>query len=402
LTKKKKILIVSECFYPEEFKINDVAFEWAKQGNIVDVLTLIPTYPKGIVFLGYKNKLCLKEEINGVNVIRLRSVVGYRGSKIKKILKYLNFTILGSVYAILNGKKYDHVFGFNLGALTDMLPAVLIKKIYKKPLTFWVQDLWPDSVYAYGFKKTKFLSLMLNSFVKFVFNNVDNFAISSNGFKSNLSKYLKNEKEISYFPNWADDLNSELSPINLSLESKINFTFAGNVGKVQNLENIMHAFSLLPKSYLDKSQLNIIGDGSNLAHLKLIANKHASIVFFGVVKRDLMAKYYKSSDFLIISLINEPIFSLTVPAKLQTYISAKKPILGIINGESSEIIKKNNLGLCAPPDDIESIVALFKECVDMSEQNRKEFIKNNNYLLNEVFNKKVIIAGLSDIVNEEY
>ena len=397
---KKKILIISECFYPEEFKINDIAFEWAKEGNDVDVLTLIPTYPKGFVFTNYKNKLFIKEKINGVNIIRLRSVQGYRDSKIKKILKYLNFLILGSISAILIGKKYHHVFGFNLGALTDMFPAILIKKLYKKPLTFWVQDLWPDSVYAYGFKKTKILTWALNCFVRFMYSQVDNIAISSNGFKSNLLKYVKNGKEILYFPNWADDLNSELSPISLSYKPKVNFTFAGNIGKVQNLENIVHAFSLLPELYMEKSQLNIIGDGSNLEHLKSISKKQASIVFFGGIKRELMAKYYKSSDFLIISLINKPIFDLTVPAKLQTYISAKKPIIGIINGETSEIIKENNLGLCTSPDDIDSITSVFKKCIDMPEEKHKEFLKNNNYLLNEVFNKKLIIKGLSDIVHE--
>ena len=151
--KNKKILIVTECFYPEEFKINDVALSWKDKGYDVDVLTLAPTYPLGKVFPSYKNGFFRKDEYQGINIFRLHAVTGYRDSVVKKILKYINFMIFGSIAAIFIGRKYDYVFGFNMSALTGMLPAVVIRKLYKKPLTFWTQDVWPDSVYAYGFKK---------------------------------------------------------------------------------------------------------------------------------------------------------------------------------------------------------------------------------------------------------
>ena len=107
----KKILIVTECFYPEEFKINDVALAWKKKGYQVDVITLIPTYPLGKIYPGYENKIFSKVEWQGVNVYRLHATVGYRDSLFKKILKYLNFMILGSIVALFIGKKYDYVFG---------------------------------------------------------------------------------------------------------------------------------------------------------------------------------------------------------------------------------------------------------------------------------------------------
>jgi len=152
--KNKKILIVTECFYPEEFKINDVALSWKDRGYEVAVLTLVPTYPLGRIFSGYKNNFFQKDQYLGINIYRLRAVTGYKKSVIKKIFKYINFMFFGSIAAIYLGRRYDYIFGFNLGSLTDMVPAVLIRKLYKKPTMFWVQDIWPDSVYAYGFKKT--------------------------------------------------------------------------------------------------------------------------------------------------------------------------------------------------------------------------------------------------------
>ena len=391
----KKILIVTECFYPEEFKINDVALSWKGKGYDVEVLTLAPTYPLGKVFLGYKNGFFRRDEYQGINIFRMHAVTGYRDSTVKKIFKYINFMIFGSIVAIFIGRRYDYVFGFNLGSLTDMLPAVVIRKLYKKPTMLWVQDVWPDSVYAYGFKKTKILSTLLDAFVKFMYHNITAIAISSRGFESKLEPYIKKGLKFGYAPNWADDLNMDMSPITLSKTQKVHFTFAGNIGKVQNLENIINAFCLLSDEYQKKTQLNIIGDGSNLVSLKKLSNNNPNIIFYGKQMREDMAKFYKASDFLIVSLINESIFSVTIPAKTQTYIAAKKPILAIINGDVADIVNDNSLGVCADPSNVELIKKAFEKCIDMPENEKSKFIVNNTKLLETTFNKDSIINNLT-------
>jgi len=402
LTKSKKILIVTECFYPEEFKINDIALSWKDKGYDVDVLTLTPTYPLGKVFPGYKNGFFRKDEYQGINIFRLHAVTGYRDSVVKKILKYINFMIFGSIAAIFIGRKYDYVFGFNMSALTGMLPAVVIRKLYKKPLTFWTQDVWPDSVYAYGFKKTKMLSTALDIFVRFMYKNIDSIAVSGKGFESKLTPYIRKDLIFHYLPNWADDLDNNLASKNLGKSKEaIHFTFAGNIGKVQNLENIINAFCLLSSEFQEKSQLNIIGDGSNLENLRILANNNPNIVFHGKKPRSDMASYYKASDFLIISLVDEPIFSVTVPAKTQTYIAAKKPILAIINGDTASVIQDNNLGLYADPSRINAIAALFQRCIDMGQTERQNFTNENDRLLATIFNKEKTIDKLLKLVTSK-
>ena len=391
----KKILIVTECFYPEEFKINDVALSWKSKGYDVDVLTLAPTYPLGMVFPGYKNSFFRKDEYQGVNIFRLRAVTGYRDSAIKKILKYINFMVFGSIATIFIGRRYDYVFGFNLGSLTDMLPAVVIRKLYKKPTMLWVQDVWPDSVYAYGFKKTRLLSALLDAFVKFMYHNITSIAISSKGFEKKLEPYTKKGLKFGYAPNWADDLNMDMNPVALSATQKVHLTFAGNIGKVQNLENIINAFCLLSDEYQKKTQLNIIGDGSNLVSLKKLSNNNPNIIFHGKQMREDMAKFYKASDFLIVSLIDEPIFSVTVPAKTQTYISARKPILAIINGDVADIVNDNNLGISVDPSNVGLIKEAFEKCIDAPENEKSEFTINNTKLLETTFNKDNIINRMT-------
>ena len=395
---KKKILIVTECFYPEEFKINDIAISWMSRGYSVDVLTLFPTYPIGKVYDGYSNRLFYRDSYNGINIFRLYAITGYKTSIIKKIMKYMNFMILGTMFSVINGYKYNYVFGFNLGSLTDMFPAVVIRKLYNKPVLLWVQDVWPDSVYAYGFKKTKVLSYVLDKFVSFIYNNVTSIAISGRGFEKKIKPYIREDMIFNYLPNWADELDMDLGAVKLSEQEKIHFTFAGNVGKVQNLDTIITSFMELPTLYKKKAQLNIIGDGSSLNDLKRIVATEQSVVFHGKQRRSSMASFYKASDFLIISLIDKPIFSVTVPAKTQTYISAKKPILGIIKGDTADIINDNNLGVCADPTDSKQITRVFSECIDMPEEERNNFIKNNDKLLLTTFNKKYIVNKMLSIL----
>lgn len=396
----KKILIVTEYFYPEEFKINEVVLTWKEQGYEVDILTQNPTYPFGTTYDDFKNKWYSKESWNGITIHRVKAVTGYKTSLFKKLLKYFTFMFLGSIVSLKIGKKYDYVFGFDVGALTGMVPATILRQFYKKPVTLWIQDVWPDSVYAYGFKKNKLLEFFLNSFVRYIYRYTSNFAISAKGFKQKITPYLKENREILYAPNWADEFNKELEPFEFSKDEKVHFTFAGNIGKVQNLDNIINTFGNLDEKHINRAQLNIIGDGSHLESLKNLVEKNSyeNIVFWGRKPRDEMYKYFIASDFLIVSLIDKPIFSLTVPAKTQTYIAASKPILAIVNGEAANIIKENNLGFCSKPNDIESIKKVFIEAIELDEFGKQQFTKNCEVLTKTIFNKNNIIDGLLDLL----
>jgi len=394
-----KILIVTEYFYPEEFKINEIALVWQKMGYQVDVLTQNPTYPIGKIYDGHKNKWFSKDIYEGINIYRVKAVTGYRESVFKKLLKYFTFMIIGSIVSLKIGKRYDYVFGFDIAALSGMVPAILLKKFYKKSVTIWIQDIWPDSIYAYGFRKTKLREFTINGFVKFVYKHSSNLAISGEGFKNRILPFVDKEKRIEYLPNWADELNIKLKPFKLSKENKIHFTFAGNIGKVQNLDNVIKGFANLPEKELKKVQLNIIGDGSLLQDLQNLVKEHnfQNIVFWGRQPREDMYKYYDSSNFLIVSLVDKPIFSLTVPAKIQTYIAVKKPILAIINGDTANIVKENNLGYYTNPNDVEEITKVFIKAIHISKKQKLEFIKSSEKLTETIFNKEKIIKSLLDL-----
>lgn len=396
-----KILVVTEYFYPEEFIINDLAAYWVSNGIQVDALTQIPSYPLGKVFKGYKNKFFSVDSWNGINIFRVFAVTGYRESVIYKLLKYLSFALAGTLVALFKAKNYDRLFVFQPGPLTLALPAIIAGWFHNIPVVIWTQDVWPDSVYAYGFRRRKLFSWFLDSFVSFIYSHCDMVFVSCEGFRNKISPYSK-EKPIYYFPNWPSVTSKpDGASESQCLSDKFNFTFAGNVGKVQNLENVLRGFALASAENKD-IQLNIIGDGSHLDFLRRMVDEGqiANVVFWGRKNLEEMPKYFHGSDVLLISLENKPVFNLTVPSKFQAYLEFGKPIFAVINGEVRDLVERNQIGLTADPDDALSIKEGFLRFYSAKSDTLTAFSSNAVNLKEKSYDRGKILKSMTALIAE--
>lgn len=406
---KLKILIVTERFYPEEFIINDLAAQWAGRGFEVEVLTQVPSYPFGRVFQGYSNRLYAQGLWKNIRVRRFFTVTGYRDSLLLKLLNYCNFIFTGSLIALLIAGRYDRIFVYQTGPLTVALPAVLAGLARGKPVTIWTQDVWPDTVYAYGFKRTRVLSWFLDRLVTFIYRNCARIFVSCEGFREKVLRYAPG-KEVHHFPNWptvtpagrAEPTGAVQDPepaAAVKLSGKFNFTFAGNVGKVQNLENVMRGFGRASARNGD-IQLNIVGDGSHLERLKEIAaaEKISGVKFWGRKKQSEMAAYFNASDVMVVSLNDDPIFNITVPAKFQAYLAFSKPVFCVMNGEVRRIVEQYKTGLAAAPGDIHAIGEGFLKLYALKDGGLKAFAANSKVLLDTVYDSARIIEAMTTLL----
>ena len=397
MKKTDSVLIITERFHPEEFGINDLAQAWQAKGYEVAVLTQAPSYPFDKVYEGYKNKIFQTENWKGIKINRVFSLMGYKKSVFLKVLNYLCFVFFASLISLLIGKKYSRVFVYHIGPLTQAIPAVLIKKLFGKQIHIWTLDIWPDSVYAYGFKEKSISKKLLNSFVKTVYENCETIFISCKGFKWKIEKYVPDAKMI-FSPQWVPDgLNFENVMPHESLKEGFNFTFAGNIGKVQNLENVISGFALAAKSN-DQIKLNIIGDGSNLETLKNIVKEEniENVFFWGRRLLKEMPEWFEGSDVLIISLIDEPIFSLTVPAKFQAYLASGKPIYCVMKGEVADLVINNEIGYVAQPNNIDDVKAGFEKFLSAPKQELQTFGSNMKSLLANEYDRHKIIEQMTE------
>jgi glycosyltransferase involved in cell wall biosynthesis len=398
-----KILVISEVFYPEEFLVNDLVFEWQRQGHQVSVLTRNPSYPQGKVFPGYRNRMFQREVVNGVQVVRVQFIPGYKSGRLLKILNYLWNMLLAALWSIRNGKKFDTVYIYQTGPLTFSLAGVLIRKFYRKPVTIWVQDVWPDTVFAYGMATRGFSRMVLERFVRWVYANCDHITASSPGFLPLISRYCPS-KTIRFIPQWS--LTSGFTGVkaperNTIFPGRFNFIFAGNLGKVQNLENVISGFGLYQEAHPgNEVWLNLLGDGSHRQYLEdMVARQQTSHVkFWGRKDVAEMPMLYAAADVLLISLENKPIFNLTIPAKFQSYLNAEKPMFGIIGGEVAGLITGNSLGWVAAPDDLQDIARAFADISRCTSETLHAKTANARSLLAEKFNRETLIRQITDIV----
>ena len=395
-----RILIIAERFYPEEFGINDLALDWKKRGYDVTVLTQVPSYPFDQVFDGYKNSLIQKQDWSGITIYRVWTLCGYKNNVIIKILNYLCFAVLSSLVALFIGRKADKVFIYHVGPLTQAIAGVLVKLIYGKKLLIWTLDVWPDSVYAYGFKKTPVNMFLLENFVKCIYRRCDHVLVSCRGFIERVGRYIDSDL-ISYSPQWAPiDMDFRHAQPRSELAGYFNFTFAGNIGKVQNLENVILGFSGISAIY-PNARLNIIGDGSNLDDLKLLVKNRsiANVVFWGRKPLKEMPEWLLASDVLLISLIDKPIFEITVPAKFQAYLATNKPIFAIIGGEVAGLVASNQIGYTAHPCDQDDIRRGFEQFMKASPDDLTKMVANTKYLLDGDYNYDKILQHKHEILS---
>ncbi len=387
-----KVLVITERFYPEDFLVNDLVAQWRKLGDEIEVLTQVPSYPMDKIYDGYKNKRYqVTDEFHGIKVHRVSTIFGYNKSVRLKVLNYIHFAWRTWCWAIFNGRKYDRIFVCHTAALTMASAVLVLKGLWRKNISIWTQDLWPDAVWGFGFKKTKFREFLLNKFVKKIYSCCDRIMVSCRLFVPRIKEICQRDAE--FVPQW-DTMSEESIEKIISAKrdtlSGVNFMFAGNLGKPQNLMNVLHGFA---KASLQNATLHFVGAGVMLDDLKVAAADIPNVIFHGRKKRDEMPDWYSIADVLIISLTKE--YKLTLPGKFQSYIRTGKPILGALLGDARDMIDNYNLGFTADPDDIEGISNAFKLAFQaLTNASHSEYKNRAIELSKKMFDREKLIKTL--------
>ncbi|MFI3307181.1 MAG: glycosyltransferase family 4 protein [Mycoplasmatota bacterium] len=391
-----KVLIVCQHFYPENFRINDISFELVKKGIDVTVLTGLPNYPKGKVLKEYKWFKNRNEVINGVKVKRC-SLIGRGNSTFMMIINYLWFMIFASIKALFMKKDFDVVYVYQLSPITMAIPAIIVSKIKKIPLVIHCLDQWPISITTADIKKTSFIYKLLEKISRFIYNQADIITTSSKSFKKYFVKELKltKEKKFLYFPSYAEDNYSNIKYLK---DKNFDLLFAGNIGPAQSVETIVEAANLLKKE--TNIKFHIVGDGLSKKECEDLAKKYKlkNIVFYGYHSVDKMPDFYKLADAFLITMVDNEVVNNTLPAKVQSYMVAKRPIIGAISGEVSDVIKEANCGLTCKSLDYKNLAKIIKEASTHKDLNK--WGKNAEKYYQENFKKEKCINEMIDFLKK--
>lgn len=385
-----KILVVTQYFWPEEFRINDICEGLVKKGHEVEVLTGLPNYPYGKLFDGYSFFSRGEKEYKNIKINRCYLVERGQNSSIKLALNYVSF-VISSLFHIpkMMKKKFDNIFVFQVSPITTAIPAIILSRLKKIPSSIYIQDLWPETFYSIININNEAIRKILKKICISIYNSFDQILIASEGYKEILINKGIKEDKILYLPQWAEDIYSQKDTHenNLIDKQKNDFivTFAGNIGKAQSVDTIIEAANLC------KSNKNIkwiiLGDGSEFENIKSLVNKYdlkETVKLLGRKPSTDMPKYFSESDALIVTLKNTDILRITLPAKVQSYMASGKPIIGAIGGAGKSIIEDSNCGLVVEAEDFNGLYEKVMELYEMEKEDRllygvngKEYFKFN-------------------------
>lgn len=358
-----RILLVAQNFYPEFFKSNDIASELVARGYKVDVLTGIPNYPEGVFPKGYGVFQKRVDTYKGAKVYRAFQIPrGRKASGVRLAINYLSFAFTSTFWVLfffVFKKRYDAIIIHQTSPVTQAWPGLLLGKLRRVPIYTWVLDIWPDAMRSGGGVKNEKIISLINKFVQCVYRKSHKILISSEDFRELVNRDGDYNDKIIYFPNWCDDMLA--MPIigdTSSLPNGFKVMMAGNLGSAQDIRTIMQAVLLLK----DIEDINwvFVGDGSEKAYIEefIKTNNIKTVTLTGKRPFAEMPAYFQQADAMLLTLRAEfPHLRAVVPARLQSYMSAGKPVLGMIDGGSVRVINRSQCGICAAAADYESLAA---------------------------------------------
>ena len=392
------ILIVTQYFWPENFRINDLALGLKERGHKVEVLTGIPNYPEGTLFRGYRFLNRMRDNSNGINIVRAPLIPRGIGSRSLLALNFISFAVSASILGpILCKGPFDIIIVYEPSPITVGLPALVLKLIKSAPVMFWMQDLWPESLSATGAVRSKRILKLVESMVRFIYKGCDRILIQSRAFLDPIKRLGGDPKRVLYFPNTSEKMYKPVTVEKKASERAslpIGFlvTFAGNIGAAQDFDTILAAAEYFKNH--KNIKLVILGDGRMFQWVQdqvRVRDLENTVHLLGRHPAKAMPRYFSLSDALLVTLRKEPIFALTIPSKVQSYLACGKPIIAALDGEGARVVEDAGAGVICPTEDPKALADAILKLYNMPAKDREEMGRNGRRYYEKKFEREMLL-----------
>lgn len=403
-----KVLVVSQYFWPENMRINDLVRDLTAKGHQVTVLTGLPNYPEGKVFERFRRDPEAFARYEGAEVVRVPLVP--RGKRsFTLVLNYLSFLLSASTLGAfkLRGQRFDAVFVYAVSPILAAIPALVIGRLKRAPVFVWVLDLWPETLRAVGVVKHPRLLGLVGRMVSWIYNRTDYLLLQSHGFFDNVRQYCSRpiaEERLVYFPSWAEDDFSQASFCGPALIQRVpglfTVVFAGNLGEAQDFPAVLDAAEALR----DKVAVRwvIVGDGrmSEWITTQIALRKLDNVQLLGRHPLEAMPGLFAQADALLVSLKTNDVFEKTIPGKVQAYLASGRPLLGMINGEAARVIEESGAGLACNSGDAGGLAAITCALAEASEAERVAMGRAGRAYYEQRYAKEKLMSRLESLFRD--
>lgn len=354
---QKKILVVTQHFWPENFRINDIVEGFLQDGIAVDVLCGLPNYPKGEWFPGYSAAGPFEEEWHGARLYRCKEVPRRGNTSVNIFLNYVSWPwyTAHALHRLPGG--YNAVFCFNTSPVLMCWPAIRYAKKHHIPFTNYVLDIWPENLYSVLNVKNKALRAIAQGVSDALYKKADRLIAMSEPLQQRLCQRTgMPPQKIAVIPQYCEDFYAVPQPdaaLQAQFGGRFNLVFTGTFTPAQSLETVITAVQDARSRGADMLHLLLVGDGMSRAALEAkVKELHAedAVTFYGSVPATDIPKFTALADALIVCLSDSPDLGLTVPAKVASYMAAGKPVLASMDGAGNAAVAAAG-GLSSPACD---------------------------------------------------
>jgi len=398
-----KILIISQYFWPENFRVNELAEELVKLGHEVKILTGYPNYPKGEIypeFINFKSKF---SNYKGSKIIRV-PLIPRKNNKFYLLLNYVSFLFNSILFGYFKLRKdnFDIIFTFQLSPVTIGITSSFFSWIKKSPNIFWILDLWPDTLVALGIVHKNWQIKLLKYLVNWIYSNCELILAQSKSILKEVNNnYSSVKNRALYFPSWGESelfFRAKYPAPEVISKNVFTIIFAGNIGEAQDFPNIIKAVQYLARKNISGFRVIIIGGGSKKEWVKKEIKRLSIENYFEIYQNyplERMASFFLHADALLVSLSNQKVFNMTIPGKIQFYLSSGIPIIGMVSGEGGEVIKKSKSGYVCKSGDYKGLSRIISKMMKIEKSLLKEMGENGRDYAKKEFSKTTLIKKLN-------
>lgn len=399
-----KILVLSQYFWPETFRITEVAQSLRELGHEVIVLTGQPNYPDGVVLPGYAAASLQAQTRDGLTICRVPLVPRGRGSALRLLLNYLSFIVSAAVFGpwLLRGRRVDVIFVYAPSPILQAIPAVWLAWHKRAKLITWVQDLWPESLSATGFVRNQKILNAVATVVRWIYRKNDLLLVQSKAFVEPVVK-MAGGTPVVYHPN-PGELAFSIPDIGhaspLQLEPGFNIVFAGNLGTVQALDTVLAAAQLLRDQ--QDVRFVLVGSGSRSEWLQHEVDRLGldNVNLPGRFSPSDMPSILAQASAVLVSLVKDPIISQTVPSKVQAYLAAGKPIIASLDGEGARVVMEAGAGVACPAEDAQALADAVLQLRDALPEELQQMAQRGLMYYAQHFEPALLAKRLAQILSD--
>jgi glycosyltransferase involved in cell wall biosynthesis len=399
-----RICIVTQYFWPENFRINDLVQALVDRGNLVQVLTGLPNYPSGKVAPGFKTIKPKRSEVFGSTVVRVPLIPRGKGSGLRLALNYLSFAASATLVGVRAMRKpADVILVYEPSPVTVAIPALALGKRLDAPVLMWVQDLWPETLRATGVLSEGSALRAAGWLTGRLHRAMDGLLVQTRAFGPLLVNQGVTPAKITYLPNWAEDnfrptTVPPTAPERLELPKGFVVLFAGNIGVAQGLDVLLGAAERLRQ--VEDLHWVVLGDGRQAGWLRHEIERRGlnNVHFLGSRPSESMPTWFALADALLVTLKPDPIYKLTIPSKIQAYLACGRPLLASLDGVGAQEVQDAGAGLASPAGDVEALAEITRSLYHLPAQERAAMGERARTHYDRNFNREMLIDRIEKLL----